>query len=151
MKVNVDTYVLPEESDRFLAEVLPSSNPLRQAWEVLSCEEKEGYLLSAMRRLEAVNYKGDRVWFYQPLKFPRIARNIPPDFQNAPVEIQRAQVVWATDVLREELFVKRRNNEACIALGLVKAGTEAETPSESKMPKLVYELLHRWLTSWRRV
>lgn len=149
MKVNVDTYVLPEESDRFLAEVLPSSNPLRQAWEVLSCEEKEGYLLASMRRLEAVNYKGDRVWFYQALKFPRIARNIPPDFQNAPVEVKRAQVVWATDVLREELFVKRRNNEACIALGLVKAGTE--TQSESKMPKLVYELLHRWMTSWRRV
>lgn len=147
MTVNVDTYVLPEDSNPFLADVLPASDPLRVAWEVLSEQEKEGYLAAAVRRLENLNYKGERVWYLQPLKFPRIARNIPPDFNEAPMEIKRAQVLWAAYVMREELFIKRRNTEACLALGIIK-GVETET---EETPKKVLDLLNRWLTSWRRV
>ena len=44
MTVNVDTYVLPNESNLFLKEVLPMNNPLRITWEVLSDEEKEDLL-----------------------------------------------------------------------------------------------------------
>lgn len=47
MTENIDTYVMPEESDKFLAEVLPASDPLRITWEVLTDEEKEGYLSAA--------------------------------------------------------------------------------------------------------
>ena len=147
MTVNVDTYVLPEDSNSFLADVLPASDPLRVAWEVLSEQEKEGYLAAAVRRLENLNYKGERVWYLQPLKFPRIARNIPPDFHEAPMEIKRAQVLWAAYVMREELFIKRRNTEACLALGIIKG---VETAME-ETPKKVLDLLNRWLTSWRRV
>ena len=42
MTVNVDTYVLPNDSTLYLAEVLPMSNALRITWEVLSDEEKKG-------------------------------------------------------------------------------------------------------------
>lgn len=34
---------MPEDSDQFLAEVLPAANPLRITWEVLTDEEKGGY------------------------------------------------------------------------------------------------------------
>ena len=150
MQVNVDTYVLPEDSNRYLSEVLPSSNALRVAWEVLTDEEKTGYLLAAMRRLENLNYAGERVWYYQPLKFPRIARNHPPQFDSAPDAVKRAQVVWAAEILREEMFLKRRNTDACLALGFISSADQGAT-TETHTPKRVTELLHRWLTSWRRV
>lgn len=144
MTVNVDTYVLPEDSNSFLSEVLPTSNPLRVAWEVLTVEEKEGYLAAAVRRLENLNYKGERVRYYQALKFPRITRNIPPLFDTAPSEIKRAQVYWAAEIMKEELFEKRRNVEACNAMGIV-------FQEKKEVPKLIYDLLNRWLTSWRKI
>lgn len=145
MTVGVDTYVLPEESNTLISQVLPASNPLRQAWEVLDDEEKEGYLAAALRRLENLNFAGERVWAYQPLKFPRYARRQPMELDGAPVEVQRAQAVWATEILREELFIKKRNIEVCRALGIPDAA------ANERVPVQVEELLHRWLTSWRRV
>jgi hypothetical protein len=145
MTVGVDTYVLPEESNALISQVLPASNPLRQAWEVLDDDEKEGYLAAALRRLENLNFAGERVWAYQPLKFPRIARRQPIEFDGAPVEVQRAQAVWATEILREELFIKKRNIEVCRALGIPDAA------ANERVPVQVEELLHRWLTSWRKV
>lgn len=146
MTVNVDTYVLPEESNQLISEVLPASNPLRIAWEVLTDEEKAGYLTTALRRMESLNYVGERVWYYQPLKFPRFARNHPLSMDKAPIEVQRAQAVWATEILREEMFLKKRNVEICTALGIADTAID-----EKRLPVRVEELLHRWLTSWRRV
>lgn len=146
MTENVDTYVLPEESNRFLAEVLPTSDPMRITWEVLTDEEKKGYLQSALWRLEDMNYIGDKAYFYQPLKFPRIARGLPVNFERAPLEVKRAQVLLAADIAVEELYVNRRNTEACITLGLV-----GKTPVPSGALKKVETLLHRWITAWRKV
>ena len=145
--VNVTTYVLPDDSDSLLLSVLPASDPLSVAWGVLDAVEKEGFLTAAVRRLEALNYAGQRAFYTQPLKFPRIARNHPVDFNNAPLEVKQAQVVWAAEIMREELFVKRRNTAACLALGLIK---EANNVSAT-VPHRVNELLHRWLTSFRRL
>jgi hypothetical protein len=147
MTVNEDTYVLPEDSDQFLAEVLPASNPLRITWEVLSTEEKEGYLSSALRNIDALTFIGNKVWCYQPLQFPRIARGYPVDYDNAPREVKRAQVYWAAWIAKDELYVNRRNNDACLALGLIKE----PTPSVDGVPPRVKEILHRWLTNWRKV
>lgn len=146
MTVNVDTYVLPEDSDSFLSEVLPASDPLRITWEVLEKEEKEGYLEAALRRVESLNFIGDKVHFYQALKFPRIARGLPADFENAPPEIKRAQVLIAADIARENLYIKKRNHEACVALGLARENALASHISEQ-----IDALLHRWVTRWRRV
>ena len=147
LEVNENTYVLPQDSNAFLQEVLPSSNPLRITWEVLDEEEKAGYLADAVRRIEDLQFIGDKAWYYQALKFPRIARGIPINFDEAPEEVKRAQVYWAAVIARDELYIKRRNNDACVALGLVKA---VETPVEP-VPRRVRELLHKWLTSWRKV
>ena len=147
MTVNVDTYVLPEDSDKLLAEVLPTSNALRVTWEVLSDEEKAGFLAAAMVRLENLHYKGERLYRLQPLKFPRIARGIPIDFNDAPIEVKKAQVVVAAEVVREELYLKRRNSEACVAMGILGETEEAS----NGIPKRAEELLHKWLTSWRRI
>lgn len=146
MTENVDTYVLPEDSDHFLAEVLPTTDPMRITWEVLENEEKEGYLAAALYRLEELNFIGDKAWYYQPLKFPRIARGLPVNFEKAPLEIKRAQVLWAADIAREELYVKRRNKDACMALGLA-----SDTPPQSSIVSRVTALLHRWVTRWRKV
>lgn len=150
MTENIDTYVMPEDSNAFLAEVLPASDPLRIAWEVLQEEEKAGYLSAALQRLEDLNFIGEKAYYYQPLKFPRIARGLPVNFQKAPLEIKRAQVLWATDIMREELFVKRRNNDACIALGLIKDQT-VQTNENSSIYKKINMLLHRWVTRWRKI
>ena len=147
LTANENTYVLPEDSNDILAEVLPANNTLRVAWEVLESEEKSGYLISAVRRLEDLNYKGDKVWYHQPLKFPRIARGIPLVFDDAPTEVKRAQVLWAAYIMRDELFILRRNVEACVALGII----QGDIQSSDEPPKKVLELLHRWLTSWRRI
>lgn len=146
MTENVDTYVQPEDSDRFLAEVLPAMDPVRITWEALSVEEKTGFLSAALYRLEDLNYIGEKVYFYQPLKFPRVARGIPVNFEKAPLEIKRAQVLWAADIAREEFYIKRRNKDACVALGLAQAETAASTVVER-----VKALLHRWITNWRRI
>ena len=140
------TYVIPEDSDTFLADVLPTSNPLRITWEVLPPEEKIGYLSSGLRKLEEMHFIGERVNYYQPLKFPRIARGMPVNFNDIPIEVKRAQVLLAVDIMREELYVKRRNNEACIALGLVKEDTVCKDITDK-----VNMLLHRWITNWRKV
>lgn len=147
MTVNVDTYVLPEDSNSLLLQVLPATDPLAVAWGVLDDTEKAGFLISAVRKLEALNYVGERAYYYQPLKFPRIAIRHPIDLNNAPREVQQAQVVWAAEIMREELFVKRRNTSACMALGIIKG----ESANTDAIPRMVNDLLHRWLTSYRRV
>lgn len=146
MTENLDTYVMPEDSNQFLAEVLPAANPLRITWEVLTDEEKEGYLSAALRKIEDMHFVGDRAYFYQPLKFPRIARGLPVNFEKAPLEIKRAQALIAADIAREELYIRRRNKEACIALGVAK-----ENPVPSAVADKVNMLLHRWITRWRKV
>lgn len=146
MTENFNTYVMPEDSNRFLAEVLPASNPLRITWEVLTNEEKEGYLSAALRKIEDMHFIGEKAYFYQPLKFPRIARGLPVNFEKAPLEIKRAQALVAADIAREELYIRRRNKEACLALGVAN-----ETPAPSVVTDKVNELLHRWITRWRKV
>ena len=143
---NIDTYVMPEDSNRFLAEVLPASNPLRITWEVLTPEDKEGYLAAALRKLEDMHFIGEKAFFYQPLKFPRIARGLPVNFDKAPLEIKRAQVLYAADIARQELYIRRRNKEACIALGVA-----TETPAPSSVEEQARSLLHRWVTNWRKI
>lgn len=143
---NIDTYVMPEDSNRFLAEVLPASNPLRITWEVLTPEDKEGYLAAALRKLEDMYFIGEKAFFYQPLKFPRIARGLPVNFDKAPLEIKRAQVLYAADIARQELYIRRRNKEACIALGVA-----TETPAPSSVEEQARSLLHRWVTNWRKI
>ena len=147
MTANEDTYVLPENSVELLAEVLPASDPLRLTWEVLSNEERAGFLSAALRRMENLRFIGKRVSYFQPLQFPRIARGIPPQFDDAPTEVKRAQVVWATEIVREELYLKRRNADACKTLGFIE---DNEVTGES-VPERVKELLHRWITRWRRI
>ena len=147
MTENVNTYVLPKDSTTLLLQVLPITDPLAVAWGVLSVDEKIGFLNAAIRKLEDLNYAGERAYYRQPLKFPRIARNHPVEFTSAPVEVKQAQVVWAAEIMRQELFVNRRNNAACVALGIIKD----EPITEPKIPPRVEELLHRWLTSWRRM
>ena len=145
--VNVNTYVLSEDSDDILATVLPASNPLRITWEVLEPEEKRGYLFSALRNLESLHFVGNKLNFFQPLKFPRTARGLPTNFESAPDEVKQAQVYWAATLANEELFVRRRNVDACANLGLLTAATQQ---NESVPPK-VKELLHYWITNWRRI
>jgi hypothetical protein len=146
LELNQNTYVMPDESNDLLAQVLPASNPLRITWEVLEESEKIGYLSAGLRKLENMTFVGRRVNYFQPLKFPRIARNIPADFTNAPAEVKRAQVLLAVEIMREELYIKRRNTDACLALGLI-----ANTQPQPSVDVTVHELLHKWLTSWRRV
>ena len=45
MTENVDTYVLPAESVKFLSEVLPASNPLRITWKCLPTRKEKGICL----------------------------------------------------------------------------------------------------------
>ncbi len=149
MTVNEDTYVLPQESDELLSEVLPAFNPLRITWAALEEKDKAGFLQAAVRRMEGLNVVGQKVNFWQKLKFPRIARGVPPDFEQAPREVKRAQVVWATEIVREELYVKKRNVGACIALGIISEATA--TCSVHDTPPLVKELMHKWITQWRRL
>lgn len=146
MTENVNTYVLPENSDSLLSTVLPMYHSARVTWEVLTDEEKEGYLTAALIRIEDMQFIGDRARFLQPLKFPRIARGLPVDFQNAPDEVKKAQVVIAADIMQRELYVLRRNNDACKSLGII-----SETPPPSSLAGKAEELLHRWRTNWRRV
>jgi hypothetical protein len=114
---------------------------------VLTDKEKEGYLASSLRHLEAINYIGEKVWSYQDLKFPRIARGRPPEFEEAPKEVKRAQVYWAAVIANDELYINRRNNDACLALGLI----SAETKEVEGIPRKVKELLQKWTTNWRKV
>ena len=168
MTENVDTYVLPVDSNKFLAEVLPASNPLRITWEVLTNEEKEGYLSAALRCLENLTFIGRKTQMYQPLKFPRLRQgngymigygriaqlsSAFGGYSNGyvtPNEVKRAQVYWAADIAREELYIKRRNTEACKALGLINESNES-TQTKEDTPKKVMELLHNWVTNWRKV
>ena len=145
------TYVEPSDSDLYLSEVLPTSNPLMITWAILSGEEKAGFLQAALRRLEDLNVVGRKVSYWQELKFPRIAPGIPPNFDDAPREVKRAQVVWAANIAREELYVKRRNVGACIALGIMRESEQQANNAEEKTPALVKELMHRWITQWRRL
>lgn len=149
LNLNENTYVMPEDSNALLAEVLPTSNPLRVTWEVLSTDEQASYLAAAVRSIEAMNFTGTKAFFHQPLKFPRVARGIPVDFENAPLEVKRAQVLIAADIARDELYVRRRNTEVCVALGVAKITDTAQIPKYGV--EKAKELLTRWITSWRRV
>lgn len=165
MTENVDTYVLPTESVSFLAEVLPASDPLRITWEVLTDEEREGYLSAALRSIENLTFIGRKTQQYQPLKFPRMKHGNGcmigygrvaqlsaafggySDGYTTPNEVKRAQVYWAAVIAKDELYLKRRNTEACLALGLI----HSNALPQPEVPKKVYELLHNWVTNWRRV
>jgi hypothetical protein len=148
MTENVNTYVVSEDSDSVLSAVLPASNPLRITWEVLTDDEKKGYLFSALRNLESLNFVGAKINFFQPLKFPRTARGLPVDLTGAPDAVKQAQVYWAAVLANEELYLRRRNTDACINLGLISAPSET---TSAGMPEKVKDLLHSWITSWRRI
>lgn len=145
-EVNTNTYVMPDESDVLLAEVIPASNPLRITWGLLDSTDKEGYLSAGLRKLENKTFIGRKVSYFQPLKFPRIAPGIPANFTEAPIEIKRAQVLLAVEIMREELYIKRRNADACIALGIIKD----EIQKKSNVEVTLDELLHKWVSSWRK-
>lgn len=152
MTVNVDTYVMVMEADKIVTETYPPASPLAVSWAVLSDTEKERFLAVALERMENLSYKGERAYYFQPLQFPRITRGVPADFQNVPMEVKRAQAVWATEIMREELYVKRRNTDACLALGiLTKDSAGVFAGAVPPPPARVKELLHRWLTSWRKI
>ena len=153
MTANVDTYVTVAEADKIVSETYPPASPLMVSWAVLMTSEKERFLAVALERLENLSYKGDRAYYFQPLQFPRITRGIPANFHDAPTEVKRAQAVWASEIVREELYVKRRNTDACLALGIITKDNSGELPMGSVLPPpaRVKELLHRWLTSWRRM
>lgn len=162
MTESVDTYVLPEDSNKYLSEVLPTSNPLRITWEVLTDEEKTEYLSAALRCIENLTFIGTKAYRGQPLKFPRIRKAsgslydnhramrfglVAFDCKKIPDEIKRAQVYWAAELMREELYVNRRNGDACRSLGLL----NVESCQKSSVPYKVKELLHNWITNWRRI
>lgn len=153
MTENVDTYVTTTEADQIISETYPPASPLSVSWVVLTETEKERFLAVALERMENLAYKGDRAYYFQSLQFPRIARGIPANFHDAPIEVKRAQAVWASEIVREELYVKRRNADACLALGISTKDNSGELPvgSVPPPPARVKELLHRWLTSWRRI
>lgn len=149
MTENIDTYVMPEDSEFFLSEVLPEKNPVRITWEVLSDEEKKDFLSSALREIESMQFIGERAYFFQPLKFPRIARGLPVNFEKAPPEIKRAQVLIAANIARYELYIQKRNKEACSAFGLI--SENAQEDYKNIIKEKANELLHRWVTNWRKV
>lgn len=153
MTENVDTYVTTTEADQIISETYPPASPLSVSWVVLTETEKERFLAVALERMENLAYKGDRAYYFQSLQFPRIARGIPANFHDAPIEVKRAQAVWASEIVREELYVKRRNADACLALGIITKDNSGELPVGSVPPPPARgkELLHRWLTSWRRI
>lgn len=153
MVENIDTYATVSEADRFVSELYHPAHPLRVTWEILTETEKESFLSVALERIENLNYIGKRASYWQPLKFPRIARGIPVNFDQAPLEVKRAQTAWALEVLREELYVKRRNTDACKALGIIEQNTPEGVFAEDVMspPSKVRELLKRWLTDWRKI
>ena len=148
MTVNVDTYVTVAEADKVVSETYPPASPLAVSWAVLTETEKERFLAVALERMENLSYKGERAYYFQPLQFPRITRGIPANFHDAPIEAKRAQAVWASEIVREELYVKRRNTDACLALGIITKDNSGTVPPP---PARVKELLHRWLTSWRKI
>ena len=120
---------------------------------------------AALRGIENLTFIGRKAQQYQPLKFPRIkyvngcligygriaqlsaAYGGYSNGYDTPDELKRAQAYWAAEIARDELYVKRRNTEACLSMGLIGAEVSAKTD----VPKKVKELLHNWLTNWRRV
>ena len=163
MTENVDTYVLPENSNKYLSEVLPASNPLRITWEVLTDEERAEYLSAALRCIENLTFIGTKTYRGQPLKFPRIRKvsgslydhhramrfgSVAFDCKMIPIEVKRAQVYWAAEIANEELYITRRNEDACISLGLIKSESGR---GKVLIPYKVKELLHNWITNLRRI
>lgn len=151
MTENVDTYATVEKADEFVSEMYPPAHPLRVTWEILTESEKERFLYVALERIENLNYIGRRAYSNQPLHFPRIARGMPVDFENVPKTVKKAQTAWALEVVREELYIKRRNNDACTSLGIITTEQSIERTGENVMPAKVRELLKRWLTNWRKI
>lgn len=147
MVENIDTYVTIEEADKFASEMYSPAHPLMVTWEVLTDEEKERFLFVALERIENLNYIGQRVSYFQKLQFPRIANGIPVDFEHAPESVKKAQTAWALEIVREELYIGRRNADACVALGLI----EQNERQNDAIPEKVKDLLKRWLTSWRKI
>ena len=87
MTENVDTYVTTTEADQIISETYPPASPLSVSWVVLTETEKERFLAVALERMENLAYKGDRAYYFQSLQFPRIARGIPANFHDAPIEV----------------------------------------------------------------
>ena len=151
MTVGKDTYVGVAEADDIVRLLLRPYDEFRVFWSVLSCVEKESYILRATKQIDCLTFVGTKSEAEQPLAFPRNREKCLSE------AIKYAVVYNALGLMNEEIkATAEKQMQVFKSLGVFKnprldqtsmraiATAENATPAEIKYPlasKKAFELL----------
>jgi hypothetical protein len=127
LTIGQNTYIDITAADAYISVYYTKYAPLRVIWSVLTDEEKAGYLLNAVREIEALPIAGDKHLFTQPLKFPR--RDIAVTGGVLPEAVKQAQAENALGIINAECILHaKRQIETLKSMGAVKNALSLDSP-----------------------
>lgn len=130
-----DTYATVEFADCYIESHYPNSNPLRVHFSVLTENEKEEYLRSAVQEIERLPFIGRKYLVSQKMQFPRMRNvslhGISPTYASMflgnlgineiPESVMQAQVENALGILANEISaVSDKQFMTLQSLGIIK-------------------------------
>jgi len=137
-----DVYISVAEADIYLQADLKRASD----WQELGTEEKGQAIITATRRLDRLNWQGDRSVSSQVLEWPRDISGLD---ENPPQELFDATAVLAADIFADNEVAETRDGETNVSS--VKAGSVSVDFFTTKegviLPKVAFELVGPWLES----
>lgn len=122
LTVGADSYITAEEADGIL-----KGEPDEGRWKALSQEQKESYLKSAARNIEALPLRGRKHSVFQAMAFPRDMNRVIPDI------VKQAQAFEALALTDRQAVSRRTLQEqgvASISLGKASESYTGRTSTE---------------------
>jgi hypothetical protein len=149
------TYQTAAEADSYIIAHYRTSSKPRQAWDVLSCDDKNILLVNAFESIEALPFTGRKAWRHQPFAFPRLPQQYGrPQVVPDPVKAAQAEfAIW----LAQDTNGERATRQELQAQGVTSfsigdlsesydnAGAAAQQPDALRCAKCA-ALLRRYLS-----
>lgn len=132
-----NSYVTTDTADYYFDERLNS-----EIWEKTADKDKERALITASKKLDNLNYIGEKESQKQPMAFPRIFAS----FNGIPADIEEAVCEEAIALLEYGNTVHSKNRE--LGIQSVSLGTGSVSYSEMKQAGLLSSDAYRLVSKW---
>ena len=106
LEIGKNTYCTLEDANRIVKETYPIGSNAAY-WDGLDDEQKENLLIESAEEMELLPVAGVKLFYNQPLQFPRRATFYRQN--DIPREVKDAQVINALDMLLINLGIKQQD------------------------------------------
>ena len=113
LEIGTNTYCTLEDADSIVAQIYPFGD--NQAyWGALSDDKKEQLLINSAKEMENLPVAGVKLFYNQPLQFPRKANFY--RYNEIPSEVKEAQVANAVDMMLVGIGTKQPDGKILTSL-----------------------------------